>query len=157
MGIPELHAEVLRLILQRFEDVSVEWVVTGSVGMALQGAPFEVHDIDIQTDGAGAYRLGSKLAEFAVTPVRYVTAERIRSHLGEFEIKGVTVEIMGGIEKLVGGRWEEPVDVRKDRCWATLGEFRVPVLSLGYEVEAYGKLGRSVEAARLRAWLEEQG
>ncbi len=157
MEILERHTEVLRLILERFGGESVDWVVTGSLGMALQGAPFEAHDIDIQTDSSGAYRLGSKLAGFAVTPVRYVTSERIRSHLGAFEIEGVAVEIMGGIEKLVDGEWELPVDVRTHRCWARLDELKVPVLSLEYEVEAYMKLGRSAEAARLRAWLDERG
>ena len=157
MAIPEQHAGVLCLILRRFDYAPVDWVVTGSMGMALQGIPCEVHDIDIQTDSPGAYRLGSRLAEFVVTAVRYVTSERIRSHLGEFEIEGVTVEIMGGIEKLVEGEWEEPVDVRNHRCWARLGELRVPVLSLEYEVEAYLKLGRSAEAARLRAYLDKRG
>lgn len=156
MGIPDQHARVLRLLLQRFGDESVDWVVTGSLGMALQDAPFEVHDIDIQTDGPGAYRLGARLADFEVTPVQFLVSERIRSHLGEFRIRGVRVEIIGGIEKLVDGVWEPPVDVRIHRRWAALGELRVPVLSLDYEVEAYMKLGRSAEAARLRAWLHER-
>lgn len=153
--IPELQAGVLGLIAQRFEGSSVDWVVTGSLGMALQGVPFEVHDIDIQTDRAGAYRLGARLAEFAVTPVRYAVSERIRSHLGEFEIRGVRVEIMGGVEKLVDGVWELPVDVRTHRCWAAHGELRVPVLSLEYECEAYAKLNRAERAQALRAWLDE--
>lgn len=33
----------------------IRWVVTGSLGLSLQGMDMEVHDIDIQTDKAGAY------------------------------------------------------------------------------------------------------
>lgn len=154
--VPVLQARVLRFIAKRLEDSAVDWVVTGSMGMALQGVPFEVHDIDIQTDHAGAYQVEARLMEFVVTPVRYTVSERIRSHLGELEVEGVRVEIMGGIEKLIEGVSEPPVDVRDHRCWVALNDVRVPVLSLEYECEAYLKLGRAEKAEALRAWLGER-
>ncbi len=124
--------------------------------MALQGVPVDVHDIDIQTDSRGAYEFEKRLAEFVVCPVRYVVSERIRSHLGELEVLGLKVEIMGDIEKLVEGAWEAPVEVSRYRCWALLGRLKVPVLSLEYEHQAYLKLGRNEKAELLRQWLQRE-
>ncbi|MEJ2351403.1 MAG: hypothetical protein P8Y03_16570, partial [Anaerolineales bacterium] len=76
------HLEVLRKILTQLKDRPVNWAVTGSLGMALQGVPVEVHDIDIHTDGDGAYEIERYLAEFVVKPVRYRESEHIRSHFG---------------------------------------------------------------------------
>lgn len=141
------------MIADQSSGANIDWVVTGSVGMAVQGVPIEVRDLDIQTDRDGAYRLAELLAGYAVTPVRYLASERIRSHLGEYELAGVKVEIMGAIQKLVAGAWEQPVDVRQYRRWVELKGLAVPVLDLEYELEAYVKMGRVEKAAILRAWL----
>ncbi|MCW5852548.1 MAG: hypothetical protein KIT87_20910, partial [Anaerolineae bacterium] len=64
------------------------WAVTGSVGMALQGIPVEPHDIDLQTDAAGAYEIQRRLAEYSVQPVAFLAGERMRSHFGRLVIEG---------------------------------------------------------------------
>lgn len=38
------------------ENISGDWAVTGSTGMALQGMDLEVNDLDIQSDGPAADR-----------------------------------------------------------------------------------------------------
>jgi hypothetical protein len=72
------------------------------------------------------------------------------------EIDGVTVEIMGDIQKRLGDRtWEAPVDIRSHRRWVAIGDLRIPVLSLEYEYMAYLALGRAKQAEMLRTWLQE--
>lgn len=93
--IPQTHLEVLRRLYERLEDAGVNWVVTGSLGFALQGIPLEPHDIDIQTDRDGAYEIESLFSEFVVKPVEFRESEAIRSHFGVLMIDGVRVEIMG--------------------------------------------------------------
>lgn len=44
----------LRKIYSCLKDGKAIWVITGSLGMALQGIGLELHDIDIQTDRQGA-------------------------------------------------------------------------------------------------------
>ncbi|MGC8959956.1 MAG: nucleotidyltransferase domain-containing protein [Chloroflexia bacterium] len=152
--IPRLHLEVLCKVRTRLEGCPAPWAVTGSLGMALQGVPVEVHDIDIQTDREGAYEIERRLAEFVVRPVCFSEAERIRSHLGRLEIDDLQVEIMGDLQKrLEDGRWEEPVPIEPHRRWVEVEGVQVPVLSLEYELQAYLKLGRSDRAEMLRAWL----
>lgn len=148
--------KVLEKIVGRLEDSPINWVVTGSLGMALQGIPVEVHDIDIQTDKGGVYEIEKCLAEYVVKPVRFSESGRIRSHLGMLEIDGVKVEIMGDIQKRLGDQgWEEPVKVEHYKRWVEVGGMRIPVLSLEYEYRAYLKLGRVEKAEMLRSWLQK--
>jgi hypothetical protein len=152
------YLNALRKIYTRLKDNQVNWVITGSLGMALQGVDVEVHDIDIQTDKDGAYEIESRLSEFVVKPVRYSVSERIRSHLGVLEIDGVKVEIMGDIQKRVDEQtWEEPAKVEHYQHWVEIEGMQIPVLSLEYEHQAYLKLGRVEKAEILRKWLQNQG
>ena len=151
------YLNILREIYIRLVDRPICWVVTGSLGMALQGMEIEIHDIDIQTDKQGAYEFESLFAEYVVEPVRYLASERIRSYLGTFEIDGIKVEIMGDIQKMSPGQeWEPPVKVEQYRQWIRYNDMRVPVLSLEYEYQAYLKLGRTEKAETIRRWLVER-
>ena len=153
--IEEPFLSALEVVYARLTDSSVMWVVTGSLGMALQGMEIEVHDIDLQTDEAGAYEIEKRLSEYVLQPVRFVSSERIQSHFGTLEIEGVEVEIMGALQKWIDGQgWEEPVDVSLNRCVVEVGGMGVPVLSLAYEYEAYLKLGRVDKVAAIKRRLE---
>ena len=50
--------------------------------------------------------------------------------------------------------WEEPVKVEDHRCWIEINGIRIPVLSLGFEYQAYLQLGRIEKAEMLRKWLQ---
>ena len=150
------YLNALRLIVLRLEGQAIDWAVTGSCGFALQGLDVTIHDIDLQSDGPGAYAIERALADKSRRKVEFSAAERIRSHFGALEIDGVKVEIMGDIQKrLDDGTWEAPVDIRMHRQWAAIGDVRIPVLSLEYEYMAYLALGRLERAEMLRIWLQE--
>lgn len=125
--------------------------------MALQGVEVEVHDIDIQADKAGVYKIANIFSEYVVEPVYYRASERIRSHFGMLDIDGVKIDIMGDVQKLLENQtWEDPIDVVKHRHWLNFDDLRVPVLSLEYEVDAYLKMGRIEKAHMLKNWLEKR-
>jgi len=145
---------VLRKIYDRLKSENVNWVVTGSLSFALQGVPIEIHDIDIQTDKAGAYEIERLFSGFVSEKVRFSSTEKIRSHFGRLTIDGVKVEIMGDIQKrLEDGSWENPVDLNKHKKFVEIQGMKIPVLSLEYEYQAYLKLGRIERAEMLRRWL----
>jgi hypothetical protein len=147
---------VFRKIYSRLKDSQIDWALTGSLGFALHGIDVEVHDIDIQTDERGAYAIGQILAEYERVNVRLVCSERVRSHLGVFEIDGIKVEIMGALQKMGDDQaWEAPVDVNAHKCFIEVEEMHVPVLSVEYEYQAYLKMGRIEKAEILRKWLED--
>jgi len=61
------HLNVLRKIYSRLQGRQLNWVITGSLGMALQGMELNVHDIDIQTYRQSAYEIEKLFAENVVT------------------------------------------------------------------------------------------
>jgi hypothetical protein len=151
------HLDVLLKICSRLREVTVDWAVTGSLGMALQGVDLPVHDIDLQTDEQGAYAMERCFPECVFKPVSYIASERIRSHLGALEMDGTKVEIMGAVAKrLEDGSWEAPVQVTRYRQWIEVRGVRVPVLSLEYEVEAYRIMGRTEKSEMVKSWLAQR-
>src|SRR5260221_1533117 len=114
--IDRAYLDVLRMLHARLSGAGIVWVVTGSLGFALQGVPVPPHDIDLQTDAGGAYAIARLFAEDAVRPVAFSSAAMIRSHFGALAIAGITVEIMGDIQKrLPDGHWDDPVDLERHR------------------------------------------
>lgn len=153
--IDQPYLDALQTIVARIGDNPLTWVVTGSLGMALQGMELNVHDIDLQTDQEGAYEIEKLLADYEVKPVHLTSTQRIRSHFGELDIEGVRVEIMGNVQKRREDQtWEEPVQVEQWRRWVKVDGMQVPVLSLEYEYQAYLRLGRKEKARMLRNWLD---
>ena len=123
----------------------------------MQGMDAEVHDLDLQTDAAGAYAIERCLSEFVTRPVRFCEAARIRSHLGALSVHGILVEIMGDVQKRTeDGTWEEPPDLQLRTQWVQAFGMQLPVMSLEWEHQAYLKLGRAEKAQRIKRHLEER-
>ena len=154
--IEKRYLDVLRQILELMEDSSLDWAVTGSLGMVLQGMNLPVHDLDIQTSEDGAYEFERRLAEFIVKPVLFKSSERMRSRLGKLAIDGIQVEVMGAIQKrLPNGSWEPAVQVADHRRWVEIEDMKIPVLDLEYEAASYQLMGREERAAQIRKWLKK--
>ena len=153
--IDSVYLNVLRQIHARLSNTDVNWVVTGSLGFALQGVPVQPNDIDLQTDKAGAYEIESLFSDVVIRKVKFSATEQIKSHFGALQIDGVEVEIMGDIQKRgADGVWEEIVNPAHYRKMAEIDGLLVPVLSLEYEYQAYLKFGRIERAKMLRRWLD---
>ena len=153
--IDPVYLNVLRQIHAPLSNTDVNWVVTGSLGFALQGVPVQPNDIDIQTDKAGAYAIESLFSDVVTRRVKFSATERIKSHFGALQIDDIQVEIMGDIQKRgADGVWEEIVDPARYRLMVEIDGMLVPVLSLEYEYQAYLKFGRIERAKMLRRWLD---
>ena len=158
MNIDPTYLNILRQIYTRLKDSSINWAVTGSLGFALQNVPAATpHDIDLQTDEAGAYEIERLLSEYVTRNVAFSSVENIRSHFGALTIDGIKVEIMGDISKrLEDSTWERPVDLERYKQFVEVEGMQVPVLSLEYEYQAYLKLGRLEKAQMLRKVLQDR-
>ena len=151
------HLSVLQRICRRLAGEPILWSLTGSLGLALQGVPVAVHDIDLQTDAAGAYAIERCFAGEVTRPVAYLPSERIRSHLGALEIDGIKVEIMGDMEhRLPSGEWKPAPDLAALRRFLAVEGLAVPVLPLAFEQQAYLELGRTEKAELIRQAIEDQ-
>ncbi|WP_049926915.1 nucleotidyltransferase domain-containing protein [Halopiger goleimassiliensis] len=149
---PQFQA-VLRTLAKRLDDV--EWALTGSTAFALRDVPLEPNDVDVQTTEDGAYEIADRFQEAVVDPVSFEESDRIRSHFGALELRGIRVEIMGALQKREpDGTWEPPVDVAARRAWIDVDGSRIPAFPLEYEARAYERLGRTDRAELLREWAE---
>lgn len=150
--LPRAHRQALRTLVSRLSGEPLTWALTGSTSFALQGVPVEEPaDIDVQTTDSGAYAIEELFPDAVVEPVSRSASDRIRSHFGELRIEGVSVEVMGDVQKRrADGSWESPVDVESHREMIEWEGFEVPVLSLSYEAAAYERLGRTERAELLR-------
>lgn len=155
--IEPAFSAVLHKLYTELAGSGVNWVVTGSLSFALQGLPLTPHDIDIQTDEAGAYEIERRFTSSVTRKVAFSSTERIRSHFGAMLIDGITVEVMGDLQKrLEDGRWEDPVDLGRHKHFVAFEGMDIPVLSLEYEAQAYRKLGRFERAQMLQQALSVQ-
>lgn len=151
----ERHLSVLRILYDALEAAGVNWVVTGSLGLALQGVPLTPHDIDIQTDAAGAYRIAELFADRVVQPVALSTKGTMRSHFGALQVDGMKVEIMGDVQhQREDGSWEPPPDLSRIKRQVDVAGMRVPVLSLEHERDAYAKMGRTARVSQITLAME---
>lgn len=153
--VPSIYIEVLKKIVGRLKGEGITWALTGSLSFALQGVPVDPHDIDIQTDKEGAYRIAELFSEHITRKVRFSTSERIRSHFAVMMIDGVRVEIMGDIQKRVGNEWEPAPDLNRYIHHIRIDGIEIPVLDLNYEYIAYLKLGRYERAMILKSFIDK--
>lgn len=153
--LPKEFGETIRILYGRLKHrKDVLWAFTGSVGFALQGLDLIPKDIDIQTDRVGAFEIERIFSDFVVEKVRFRVSEIMKSYFGVLSINKIKVEIMGNIQKKVGDRWEEPVDIAKYLKFVEFEDMYLPVLDLKYEMEAYRKLGRFEKAKMLEEYLK---
>lgn len=151
------HRQALGTILARLKGAAISWALTGSTSFALQGVPIRPNDIDLQTDESGAYLLAELFASEVISPVQFTGTDHIRSHFGVLRLHGLRVEIMGDVQKrLPDGTWEPPVDVVQHRQYVAFEGWRVPVLTLEYEYQAYLILGRQERAQLLARAIRQE-
>jgi len=155
MSLSQNQHKALRTILEELSSEDLEWALTGGTSFILQGLEYETSDIDIQCSEEAAYEIEDLLSEYIIEDVHLWESEKMKSHFGKLEINDVEVEVMGAVQKKIGGAWENPVDVSKNSKTVTYKDFEVPVLELEYEAEAYEKLGRKEKANRLRELAEQ--
>lgn len=144
----------LRALYTRINFQSINWAITASCGLALQGVPVSVRDIDLLTDHAGASRLQQLFAAEITRPVQRSAAETIQSNYGAFLLEGYVFEIIGDVQyRFADGRWEDPLDFTPHKHFLHVDSMTLPVLTLDYEYENYVKLGRAEKVQLLGEWL----
>ena len=149
--------QALKIIIERLEDSEIPWALTGSVNFALQGITITPNDIDLQCNQADIHALAEYFDNYATTPVDLKISEKIRSYFGQFEIEGVVVEIMAGMQKKdSAGNWLPPVDITQHRIFINTQGVEFPVLNLAYERDSYAAMDRIEKANRLAEWLHQK-
>ncbi len=137
---------VLRRIARRLDGAGVAYKVVGGASLALHSVPVPVRDLDIETDAEGAYRFGALFAPHVVEPVALRESQVYRSHIGRFEIDGLSVEILGDLHRREGARWVPTAATTETTVH--LDDVPVRVSWLEEETLAYIRRGRLDRAAQ---------
>jgi hypothetical protein len=91
------HLDALRTIYRALTGTSVNWVVTGSLGFALQGLPVRAHDIDLQTDELGAYEVDVEIMgdiQYRRDDGTWDSPADLRRHQRLVELTGMHVPVL---------------------------------------------------------------
>ncbi|MGM5488732.1 MAG: nucleotidyltransferase domain-containing protein [Nanobdellota archaeon] len=139
-----------------YDRINTDWVIIGSSSLYLQGVEVKPLDIDILSDHA--HDIGANLREYEVRPVTYSRAGIFESSFGEYCINGLKVEIMQGLKIRVGDEWMSFAEGVLPKMVDYRG-FRVPVLPLENELDAYERMGRPKDQPkiqRIRQYLDSQ-
>ena len=147
------YDSALKIIYDHLNKKDILWALTGSTSFIIQGMQLIPHDIDIQTDEAGAYAINELLKVYEMKPVTFSSTDKIRSHIGYFEINDISVEVMGDIQKKYNNAWEDIVDLHPIIELIIYKDMILPVLNLFYESIAYKKMGRFERASEIDSFL----
>lgn len=137
--------EVVRQIAGQLDEAGVRYTVVGGASVALHGVPVPVRDLDIETDADGAYRFQVLFADHVQEPVSLRESDTYRSQMGRFDLDGLTVEVMGDLQRREGERWV-PTAARTETT-VDLDGLPVRVSWLEEETVAYVRRGRLERAA----------
>ena len=137
---------VLAELAAHLEAAQVPYTIAGGASIALHGVSIPVRDVDIETSAEGAYRFQELFPNQVVQRVVLIDNGIHRSHFGSFDFDGLTVEVMGDIQRLEDGEWLPTGNLTESRL-TLLGQL-VRVSWLEEETLAYIRRGRLDRAAQ---------
>jgi hypothetical protein len=153
LDLSEDHTKVLHLLMTRIPG-HLDWALTGSAGLRLQGVDVPVHDLDLESHPAGVDEIAHIFGTYLREMPHWKEGQRLRSYFGVLVVEGIQVELMGDIQHwLPDGSWSPVADIPTLRRRLAWQGRQVPVLDLAYEAQAYEELGRTEKAARIREVL----
>jgi len=154
--IDHRFVKVLRIIVSRLENKGINWVLGGSLNLALQGVEVTPRDIDLVTDKKGAFKIGELLKDYEIKKVGLTKSEKISSYLGKFCIEDLEVELIGNFRaKTSKGEWAKSFKP-KHKVILKMEDMKIPASPLEVELKAYEILGRVERVQNIRETLERK-
>jgi S-adenosylmethionine-dependent methyltransferase len=130
-------------------EEGIPFCVVGGASLALRCLEVEFNDLDLEMPVEAAYRFQELFADHALTPVAWRVGKNVRSHFGQFEIDGIHVEVMAGVERRrIGQETWAPFSVGMQTT-VTLEGQSIPMLELEEEALAALRRGRLERAAQI--------
>lgn len=132
--------QALPEICKTMNEANLSYTIVGGASLALHGLHIQVKDIDIETDKEGAYRFQELFSKYVIEEVSRKSSHNYRSHIGQFNIDGINVEIMGDLHRLEDGIWRPTYSLTSDTI--LLGDIPINVSWLEEETLAYLRRGK---------------
>jgi len=134
---------------------NMDWVLVGSLDLALQGVDVEPRDIDILTDENGAFLINDILKEYETQRVEYSESDKFASYFGKFRIDNVKIDVMGDLRlKDRKGNWSKPMSMKMVNL-VKINGIEVPCLPLEDALIKYRRVGRFKKAKKIEETLKK--
>jgi len=146
---------VLKLLCEEFCKAGIDWVLAGSLSLALQGVDVEPEDIDVLTDREGAFKINSILKKYEEKKVEYVETDKLASFFGIFRIDDVEVEVMGDYKEREGDKWVSLSHRLKSQKIVKIDGYRIPVSPLEDQLRSYKRSDRLKDYEKVRKILQK--
>lgn len=155
-NIPIANIIALKKILEKFKNKNINWVLTGSTSLAIQGVDVKANDIDILTDVENADKIAEILKEYIIEPMHHKTSPQFKSYYGLFKINNVQVEVIADLEQIYNDEWIKAEPRGRIKLMKRFEDMTLPLLELQEEYEAYERMGREDKADKIRKTLEKE-
>lgn len=155
---PEIFV-ALKVVYYGLKEKGVNWVLVGSLSLALQGVDIDPSDIDILTDREGAFEFNKLFKEYEVEGVNFGSSEFFESYFGKFNIGGVKIELMGDLKEKRDGEWFSFCGRLENFKIVEVEGMRLPVSSLGDQLESYSKSERDkdkIKASKIKQVFKQE-
>jgi hypothetical protein len=145
--------ESLKTFYNLVSKENIDWILSGSFSLVIQGVDVKANDIDIVTDKKGAEQLDQLLSKYRTKALEYSSTSEFRSYYSHYLINGVKIDVMGNFQYM-----------KKDGLWSNSRhkgitheiEFEgmhLTLFSLEEELKEYEELGRMDKVKKIREKL----
>ena len=147
---------VANIICHHFLELEEKWAFTGSFNHSLHGIDILPNDIDIITTELGLSKISTLLSQFCIQEAIYKESYYIRSFFGMFEIQDIRIEVMAELENKIKGVWLKHEKWEDNIIWIDNNtHYKIPCLTLNYELEIYQQLGFVERSNMIKRRLED--
>ena len=140
----------LVVVTEEIRKLGIKWVIVGSASLALQGVQVRPQDIDILTTRGGADAINAQLKEYETKEVRCRRSALFQSHLGDFEVHGVKVQVMGQLKVKIRSRWVSLMPRLRNPRMLHLQGHIFPVTPVRRQLETYKALARRKSKSKVK-------
>jgi len=96
--LPSAHGAALRQFINTISPKDINWVLTGSAGLRLQGVDVTVGDLEVESDKLGMKQILERF-EVNIRERPYLKETNVMlSYFTVIEVNGVMVELIGDIQ-----------------------------------------------------------
>ncbi len=141
--------DVILFISDRTKNENLEWVLTGSANLLIQGLSVDVEDIDILIAKKDVFNFYNFFKEFGIQKVEYSATDKFRSYFGKLIINEIKVEIMSRLEyKTPDNIWIKSTSLRK-RKLIQFKNYTIPINPLENELKFYHLMKRKSDLHKI--------
>jgi hypothetical protein len=134
--------KVLEFILDKLSKTDIDWVLTGSTNLLIQGLFVQAKDIDIVSTKEDLFRIEKMFAKYIKKKVQYSESKKYRSWFGRLVIKGIQVDLMAELEyKPPESDWVKSFTM-ENRIAITFNNTQINVNPVENELTFYKKMNR---------------